>query len=99
MHSAQTRALLAILTMVEAGLREIRAVLTDASPQDATGGPVAAPFKAHIPDGVLSDEEELTLERMMDKHRLDLLAAAENMTEKYYGDGPYQDPFSEEDRP
>lgn len=114
MHSAQRRAVLAILSMIESGLREIRAVLSDGEPVEASShvgavGYVAPePYKSYVPDGTLSDDEESTLEAMMEKHRLDLIAAAGNLANVRYAERDHYperelnritSPFFEEDEP
>lgn len=104
MHSAQTSAVLAILSMIESGMREIRTLLGATATQTMppnVGQMAVEPMRAYTPEGTLSEEEEVTLERMMEKHRLDLLAAAGNMADKFYQeDAPdkFMDPqFFDED--
>lgn len=94
MHVAQKKALLAILSMVEAGLREIRSVISDGETFRVEHTPAPRPHyqqpaaEAHVPDGILSDDDESTLEQVMEKHRQDLLAAAGNMAANYYDESP-----------
>ncbi len=84
MHSAQRRAVLAILTMIESGLREIRAVMSDGTAYEPETAVRPPPPTA--PVGALSDAEEESLEKMMEKHRLDLLRSTSTTLERFYDD-------------
>ncbi len=86
MHSAQRRAVLAILTMIESGMREIRAVLSDGTVHTDDGHRVVPPPPPQQPVGTLSDDEEETLEKMMEKHRMDLLRSTSTTLERFYDD-------------
>lgn len=87
MHALQRKAILALLGMVESAVREIRTVLADGSPtapDQVYEQPAQPPRHQH--DGALTEEEDDTLEQMMEKHRLDLLNASQNMADKFYRD-------------
>lgn len=106
MHVAQKKAILALLSMVEAGLREIRAAVSDGEEFHVEHATAArahyqqAPAAPHVPDGVLSEDDESTLEQVMEKHRQELLAAAGNLAANYYDDAPpgLSSFFEEDDR-
>ncbi len=85
MHYVQKKALLAIISMIESGLREIRSVLTDAS---GPGEPdrIAVPVRQDPAYGsLLNDEEERSLEQIMEKNRQDMLRSAQSMFQESEG--------------
>ncbi len=91
MQQVQRRAILAILSMIESAVRELRAVLADsadtAAPVASGGQSTAQPVSAHPSDGILSDAEERTLEQMMEGHRIALLKESGNMAARFYSEG------------
>ena len=92
MHVLQRKAILALLGMVESAVREIRSVLAENSadiPLNMAQEPgfiqqLQTPRDPH--DMSLSDEEDDTLEQMMEKHRLSLLQSSEKFAAKIYAD-------------
>ncbi len=104
MQPLQRRAILAFLSMIESAIREIRMVLDDsgagAADKAIAGGYVASsavPVPTH--DGVLSDAQEESLEKMMELNRLAMLKEAGNMAERFYRDAPVSHDFFGEDGP
>lgn len=77
MHNVQKKAILAIISMIESGLREIRSVLVE--PVAANGHTVmAAPRPEPAYGSPLDDEEERSLEQIMEKSRQDMLRSADS---------------------
>lgn len=104
MHALQRTAILALLGMVESAVREIRAVLANGTAPVSEPGyvqPAAEPQRHQsMHDMSLTEEEDDTLEEMMEKHRLDLLNASQNMADKFYrdaGQSPVLDGIFDED--
>lgn len=80
MHNVQKKAVLAIISMIESGLREIRSVLTDAS---VASGPDLVAYAPRHPEPVygspLEEHEERSLEMIMEQNRQEMLKSAASM--------------------
>ncbi len=89
LQGIQKRSVLAILTMIESGLREIRALVADENTAEGSSPELSRPdVVPYRHDGALSDQEEQSLEEMMEQSRLDLLKRSQGVLDKFYDDGP-----------
>lgn len=87
MHHVQKKAVLALVSMLESGLREIRQILADGG---SSGGEVTA-FSPRAglspaPGSPLSDKEEEDLDALMEKNRLAMVRQAESAAKRFYED-------------
>ncbi len=86
MHVIQKRAIIAIISMIESGLREIRAVLTDGTPTPVDEPRYSKPEPLLRPDSPLSDDEEVSLEKMMEENRQQMLQQNQDFLRRAYDD-------------
>ncbi len=86
MHQVQKKAALAILSMVEAGLRELRLMLTDQSVPDSNGHTIIRQRQEPAYGSPLNDEEEASLDHVMEHNRQEMIRQAASMTETFFRD-------------
>ncbi len=86
MHHVQKKAALAIISMVEAGLRELRTMLSDNDVQSEPGYAVHRPRPEPSFGSPLDDREEASLEQMMEASRLDMVRRGTGLAQEFYSD-------------
>jgi hypothetical protein len=86
MHYVQKKAALAIISMVESGLRELRLMMTDHSVDAEPGHVIHRPKPEPSFGSPLDDEEERSLEQVMEQSRLAMLKQGQSMTQAFYQD-------------
>ncbi len=97
MQAIQRRAILSLLGMIESAVRELRAVIAEGGGETFhVEQPRPKPQYPH--DGALSDEEDRTLEQMMEAQRLALLQSAGNLADRFYSDRDPPAGFFDEDQ-
>ncbi len=85
MHPAQRRAIIAIISMIETGLQQLKGMLLTADSQQGVPMSVAQ-AAAPQSDGILSEAEEASLETMMENHRKSLLNESENLAQRFFAE-------------
>lgn len=80
MEPNQKRALIAILSMLESGITQLRYLL-DEGQQNA---PVGPPPRQHD-STYLDEEDDARLERIMEEERLDMLKTHEGAAQRQWG--------------
>lgn len=88
MHSAQRRAIVAIISVIETSLHQLKNLLL-ADDEPKTGQSHQANPEL-VPDGYLSEENEEAVERMIEAHRQNLQKEAEAMAQKAYSSKDYK---------
>ncbi len=84
MHPAQRRAIVAIISMIEQGLGQLKGLLF----ADDAGQHISHP-QAELPsDGPLTDADEMGLEELMEQHRKSMEADATQIAERAYRGDP-----------
>lgn len=92
MHYVQKKAVLALISMVESGLREIRSVLSDQG-SDAEPSYVPVRQRAEPQFGSpLDEDEERSLEQVMEQNRQMMLKQGVSMTQAFYEDAVEKSP-------
>lgn len=84
MHHVQKKAVLAIISMIESGLREIRSVLTDQGGVEEPERIFARPRAEPQFGSPLDEDEERSLEHVMEQNRQAMLKQGTSMTQAFY---------------
>ena len=84
MHPAQRRAIVAIITMLEQGLAQLKGIILADDPRPA----VKSQDPVRGDDVILNDAEEDTLEEKMERERMAMVQEDERAAKALYGIAP-----------